>query len=953
MAVGSPRSKRLSYAVHRGEPGAVEGVVERVARDETRLLEADGMEPVQSDRWTTETEPERVVTAVKHPDDGTVEVRYDNVVRNKPSANGEPGRVNAKRTQACARDVANRRRGRAVPDRAERHRRREARAAIVREREESAARQMLLEVEGEYGRNIAIHLLERSGLVGNRVERDLNVLEDSVTEAARHLRDEGLRPALDRHFRLDGLSTTARDRQADGCVTAALLIMNAAMLHQRITVGGWLRDVPPLSEIKSAPDVLRRIIRAWQKITRQDFRPVVEPAIEAIEAAEDTGRLGGLERALRHLAAEAERIAEAYADMGADHAGPLFNRVMGNQASDGAYFTRPPAAIIAARLAVDAYAEDTVPDWPDPNAWRDQRAVDLACGSGTLLAALLTEMKQRAKAAGADERQLAELQRIAVEETIKGLDINPVSLQLAATQLTASNRDVKYRRMGLYQMPYGPTGDYLVPVAAGTLELLTDDSVLRRAQMDLLRRTAKSHVIRLGPEILGDPEVGRSAEAVIGARIVIMNPPYTERERMGQKYPGPVQLDLRRRVDSTEAVLVAADPELEDFVSKRSLRPLFVALADRCLDREHGVLAMVAPTIALTNHSGVTERRVLADRFHVHTVLTCHQPNNINLSQHTSINESIIILRRYPNGPKPPTRIINLDRLPTDSAEVDALFSYVDAIQGGGSIGEGWGEVSEWPAQRFAEGDWSAAIWRSPGLAEAAAHFAKHEDLRPIRDSGMSCHLTSPSLAVSHRRSTAGAAGAFPVLMSKGADGQKHIEAIPDEHWVHKKDPANTKVLEKAAHLLVSGGQRNSTARLTAVASDRKYVGGGWMPVLGVSRKTAKAVAVFLNSTVGRLLVMSNPGKTLAFPTYRPAVMNALPIPDLTDPRIRNTLANCWYETYQATVPQYRDGECKVRQIWDAAVCDALGWDFDEITSLRRLLHAEPHVSGIGYGQYR
>jgi len=876
------------------------------------------------------------------------------VVRHKPSAQGEPGRVNAERTQACARDVANRRRGRLVPDKAERRRRREARAAIQQEREESAARQMLLRVEGDYGRDIAVHLLERSGLVGNRVERDLNVLEESVTEAARHLREEGMQPDLDHHFRLDGLATSARDRQADGCVTAALLIMNAAMLHQRIAAGGWLRDVPPLSEIKSAPDVLRRIIRAWQKITRQDFRPVVEPAIEAIEAAEETGRLGGLERALRHLAAEAERSAEAYADMGADHAGALFNRVMGNQASDGAYFTRPPAAILTARLALDAHADGTAVDWADPSTWRDHRTVDLACGSGTLLAALLTEMKQRAREAGAHERQIAELQRMAVEDTIKGLDINPVSLQLAATQLTANNRDVKYRRMGLYQMPYGPTRDHLVPVAAGTLELLADDNVVRRAQMDMLRRAAESHVVQMGPYSLGDPEVDRSAQAVLGARIVIMNPPYTERERMGQKYPRPVQQSLRQRVDSMERALVGTDPELEDFVSKRSLRPLFAALADRCLDREQGVLAMVAPTIALTNHSGVTERRVLADRFHVHTVLTCHQPNNINLSQNTNINESIIILKRHSNGPKPSTRIINLDRLPIDNTEVEALFGGISVIAGGvGSIGSGWGEVSQWPAQRIAEGDWSAAIWRSPVLAEAAADFAERRTLRHIGDSGMSCRLTRPSLAVSHRRSTVGADGVFPILKSKGADGQKHIEAIPDEHWAHKEDPANSRILEKAAHLLVTVGQDTSTGRLTAVASDRKYVGFGWMPVLGVNRDSAKAVAVFLNSTVGRLLLMRNPGKKLAFPSYGPAIINALPIPNLIDSRIRNTLVRCWHETRGVTVPQYRDSECEVRLSWDEAVCDALGWDIAEVTALRKLLHDEPHVSGLGYGQYR
>ena len=137
-------------------------------------------------------------------------------------------------------------------------------------------------------------------------------------------------------------------------------------------------------------NVVRRVRREWGRILTHDFRPVLEPAVGVIDAVEDTGKLAGLEKALRHIAAEAERIAETYADMGADHAGPLFNRVMGNQASDGAFFTRPVAASIAARLTLDACGDA---DWTDPSVWRAHKTVDLACGSGTLLAAMLTDMK--------------------------------------------------------------------------------------------------------------------------------------------------------------------------------------------------------------------------------------------------------------------------------------------------------------------------------------------------------------------------------------------------------------------------------------------------------------------------------------------------------------------------------------------------------------------------------
>ena len=76
-----------------------------------------------------------------------------------------------------------------------------------------------------------------------------------------------------------------------------------------------------------------------------------------------------------------------------------------------------------------------------------------------LLTAMLADMKRRAQEQGADELDIAQLQKLAVEETIKGLDINPMSLQLAASQLTAGNRDIQYRKMGLHLMPYGPSPD--------------------------------------------------------------------------------------------------------------------------------------------------------------------------------------------------------------------------------------------------------------------------------------------------------------------------------------------------------------------------------------------------------------------------------------------------------------------------------------------------------------
>ena len=140
------------------------------------------------------------------------------------------------------------------------------------------------------------------------------------------------------------------------------------------------------------------------------------------------------------------------------------------------------------------------------------------------------------------------------------------------------------------------------------------------------------------------------------------------------------------------------------FADKNSIGPLFVALADHCVERSDGTLTMINPTIALTTPSGQRERLALAQRFHIHTVLTCHRPGNVNMSQNTGVNESIVVMRRH-DGPRPPTRFINLDRMPVEDGEAaDFHRCLLDCPEG--LMANGWGEVSYWPAERIDAGDW-------------------------------------------------------------------------------------------------------------------------------------------------------------------------------------------------------------------------------------------------------
>ena len=974
VAVAAGPDRRISYREHVGPPGEAQRAVTRALEGKSAL--AQEFRPVGAARvaespanyevfpaastpdatlFSSPPEPTQIITGKKNHD-GSNELRIDTIVRGKPGPDGAPGPVDLPKSKAKAKDMINQGTGTRLPEKEPRHRLTRA------ERADQAVQQALQLMDWkQHGNAITVNLLTKSGLTANRMNRDLNILENSIREATHHLAADELRPELDRHFGLNNLKADDSKKQADGCTIATLLLMNAAMLHQRIANGQWLPGVSDLDTIKNSANVISTVTRQWNAIIGYDFKPILEPAVKVIYAIEDTGKRAGLERALRHIAAEAERIAETYADMGADHAGQLFNKVMGNQASDGAYFTRPVAASIAARLTLDA-AEETADtaDWTDPAVWREHKTVDLACGSGTLLAAMLAEMKRRARAQGAPEAKIARLHKLAVEEILHGLDINPVSLQLAASQLTAGNQDIRYHRMGLHLMPYGHQAENPAQVSAGSLELLGQKAIVsRNRELNLADAEIASQAVwnQHNDALLEGP-----VDAARDARIVIMNPPFTSREKMGKKFPKPIQAALRSRVDDMERLLARNDPTLQNFADKHALGPLFVALADKCLNESRSVLTMIHPTIALTNSSGQDERMILAQRYHIHTVLTCHQPKQINLSQKTSVNESIIVAQRH-DGPKPDTRFINLDRFPIDDAEVEELHECL-ARCSQGAIHNGWGEISWWPAERIIAGDWTPAVWRSPKLAEAAARFANDANLPTINETGLRPASTGPTLRNHFERAIPDTPGSFPILKSKGTGGQTHIKSQPDEVWIPKKRdesirqanggtyPEAVKILAKASHLLITAGQDNSTGRVTATADDTAYVGNGWIPVTGLSAMEARALAVFINATPGRLQLMRNPGKKLAFPGYSTTETGKIRIPDIKNDRIRQILADCWERTKDALVPQFRDSEYEVRCLWDEAVATAMGWDAGELAQLRQLLHQEPHVLGLGYNQY-
>ena len=274
VAVASGEDRRIQYRLHDGAPGEAQAAIERNLSGKSTLVseflpivpslvESDILESAAevytlgvSDGTNRPVhrvaEPTRII-AGKRNEDGSIELRMDTVARAKPGNDGTPGGIDINKTKTKAKAMINKGEGLRLTSGADKKAKKKTQ---VEKAEESAMQMLLLSGMQDHGNAIRMNLLTRSGLVENRIVRDLNILESGVKEAAFHMRSDGLRQALDRHFGLNNLNIEKRNSQADGCTIAALLMMNAAMLHQRIANGGWLAGVSGLDVVKNEVNVV-------------------------------------------------------------------------------------------------------------------------------------------------------------------------------------------------------------------------------------------------------------------------------------------------------------------------------------------------------------------------------------------------------------------------------------------------------------------------------------------------------------------------------------------------------------------------------------------------------------------------------------------------------------------------------------------------------------------------
>ena len=430
-----------------------------------------------------------------------------------------------------------------------------------------------------------------------------------------------------------------------------------------------------------------------------------------------------------------------------------------------------------------------------------------------------------------------------------------------------------------------------------------------------------------------------------------MNPPFTRNDIRNRQYSTGDRRTIQNR-EKDIVTFLAKDPdngEAASAIDQTSISTFFSPLADLLAKPTRASLAKVLPTTALNNTSGLNERKFLAQRFQIETIVTSHDPDRQAFSENTAIYESLVVARR-PGDERAPTMFISLARMPRDPHEAILLSNLINENAPLGS----WGTRHAWPWPRIREGDWAAALFYDSNLSEAMHDLQALATTRlaPVR---RFCHVDPEGRRVRDafsRDPAPGTPNTIPILWDHPTDIHRCMTASPDVHAIPKPDKeayAHNTLLPKASQLLIANRLRTNTTSVAACYATTPLLGSGWTPVRPFNSNLPyqQALCAWWNSTPGILTLLHARAKTLDYPRYSLDALRNLLVPRPDTQEITHLIDAFQQTSTNELLPWPRIQECSTRTVLDQAAAQVLRLPAQTVAEWRTRIAAEPTVTGL------
>ncbi len=796
---------------------------------------------------------------------------------------------------------------------------------------------------------------------------------DSVEAAAKRIgwAVEDAVGALTGHARIarriaDLIAETDQEKdRAAALRIGCLVLFNALAFQDRLAaVNGDVRTVD-----EAMRNGLAGLHAAWRSICDDiDYVPVFELAGEILgvvaDAPEDTANavLAPLVKAM-----EDTRRVEGH-----DLSGRLFHTLLSDAKFTGAYYTSVPAATLLSRLVFQ--------DWPPRVDWSDHEfpaslnIADLACGTGTLLMAAASEVERRHRDAGG--QRAAELHKAMVEQALHGYDVQLSAVHFAATSLAMLNPEIQFDRMNLYVMPLGVEGE---TTSLGSLDFLGENEAPVQYTLSM---DAAGISTRGGERVSGEGARG-AAEGVTATLpeldLAIMNPPFT-RSVGGNLLFGSLPAAERRQLQTELSRRLRqrrGEFEQRQGSSTPGLAAAFVATAAPKLRRGEGRLALVLPSTVCTGPSWERTRALIELDFMLDMVIASHDPQRWNFSDSTSLSEVLLIATRRPVErveEEHRTVFINLWRNPDGVLDAHRAAQAITAttpalLEDSGTAlleadGLHIGEAFSMPASRLAGKQWSGMQFARADLVRGALGLLDDGEVwipgegDPV-DIPL-CALGELGQVGPDRRDVwdgferTAAVTAYPMVENHDTEQRKRLVTEPDCYLAplvkarpgrHLK--AAAQLWPKAGQLLVAERLRLDTARIAAMRCTTRVLSNVWWPVRIGDAVSERALAAWLNSSLGLLTLLAQRTSTEgSWVGLKKADLERLPVLDMgaLSARQRGNLAALFDKMADEEFERLPAmAHCPARKALDDGVSRILR--LPDLATLRELLASEPVVA--------
>lgn len=675
---------------------------------------------------------------------------------------------------------------------------------------------------------------------------------------------------------------------------AGLVLINA-MIFEEILADHDSRVIP-LQKVLNKPNLSDEFCTHWQYIIDDiNYYPIFHIAREILLSL--TMNKDVVE-VLRVLVQTSQRIVGMRAALRHDLMGRIYHRLLAEAKYLGTYYTSIPAATLLLKLALRPDAWHT--KWHDLEEVRKFRIADLACGTGTLLMAAadsVTDNYVNSSASSEEPVDLAVIQNILAEEVLYGYDVLPSAIHLTASTLALRNPRIAFTKMNLFSLLLGGPHRRL-----GSIEFLNNRHL--PMHLDLFGSMPKTE------QVTGKAMERVSTASMVDLDICVMNPPFT-RSVGGNLLFGSLPEDERKKMQKDLKKLVQKCNAKASITA--GLGSVFVATADPYI-KPGGRIALVLPKALLSGVAWGQTRELINENYQLEYVIASHDPERWNFSESTSLSEVLILARKKGDDFNQTDRIIFLNLWHNPSTAVEALtIAHVlvqneppDIIDGQGtfeiSIGkEKVGESLSLPSGKMYSNWLLPCAFAQSDLIRACFHLMKGKFWLPGHGEVGRVPLCSldkiGSLGPDARDIHDGfklskSATSYPAFWGHGAESVCSIAQEVNRYLSplgRAKKGRNLRKVEDlwplAGELMISERMRLNTQGIVAVRLPQVALSNVWWPfsIKGdtTSDQNGKAVALWLNSTLGFLMLLTHRVETEgAWVKFKKPTLASLPVLD-------------------------------------------------------------------------